>query len=150
MSPSLARLSFNSRVSRHHLTQQTTILPLSAQTTHRKGPEPHKLRALSLFRVLLMCTGYLLLLAAPKGKAQGTGYRAQGKNNKRKLIFSLCLAPYALRLTAWAGKAIETLTGAESRFSIFNKTYVPRPPVPHLLPSLESVYLYLPREWPNS
>jgi hypothetical protein len=33
------------------------------------------------------------LWAAPKGTAQGTR-----KNNKRKLILSLCLAPFALNL----------------------------------------------------
>jgi hypothetical protein len=32
----------------------------------------------------------------PRVKAQGTGHRAQGKNNKRKPILSLCLAPDAL------------------------------------------------------
>jgi hypothetical protein len=34
-----------------------------------------------------------------KGAAQGSRHRAQGKNNNRKLISSLRLAPYALCLT---------------------------------------------------
>jgi hypothetical protein len=33
-----------------------------------------------------------------KGAAQGSRYRAHGKNNNRKTIFSLRLAPYALCL----------------------------------------------------
>jgi hypothetical protein len=33
-------------------------------------------------------------LSCPKETAQGSRYRAQGKNNKRKLILSLCLARY--------------------------------------------------------
>jgi hypothetical protein len=37
-------------------------------------------------------------------RAQGTGHKAK---TIKKLIFSLCLAPYALRHTFWAGKAIE-------------------------------------------
>ena len=40
------------------------------------------------------------LRAAPKGTAQGTGHRAQGKNSKRKLIVSLYLAPCALNLSS--------------------------------------------------
>jgi len=33
-------------------------------------------------------------LGCPKGR--GSRLRAQGKNNKRKFIFSLCLTPYAI------------------------------------------------------
>jgi hypothetical protein len=43
------------------------------------------------------------LSAAAKGTVQGLRHRAQGKNIKRKRIFSLCLVPY----TSSAGKAIE-------------------------------------------
>ena len=46
-------------------------------------------------------------LGSPKRTAQGSRYRPQGKNNKRKLIFSLSLAPYASCLKPLlAGKAI--------------------------------------------
>jgi hypothetical protein len=46
-------------------------------------------------------------LGSPKRTAQGSRYRAQGKNNKRKLILSLGLAPYASCLKPLlAGKAI--------------------------------------------
>ena len=34
--------------------------------------------------------------------AQSLRHRVQGKNNKRKLTLSLCLAPYALRLMPYA------------------------------------------------
>jgi hypothetical protein len=40
-------------------------------------------------------TGFELL---QKGTAQGSRHRAQGKNNKKELILSLCLAPYTLYL----------------------------------------------------
>jgi hypothetical protein len=39
-----------------------------------------------------------IIVAAHQGTAQGLKHRAQGKNNKRSLILSLCLAPYALCL----------------------------------------------------
>jgi|GEM_PF-6416397 hypothetical protein len=55
--------------------------------------DPHRLEWLgSHYRT------HLRLWAATKGTAQGLRHRAQGKNNKRKFIYSLCLAPYALCL----------------------------------------------------
>jgi hypothetical protein len=40
----------------------------------------------------------VILIGRCARQAQGTGHRAQGKKNKRKLIFSLRLAPYASSL----------------------------------------------------
>jgi hypothetical protein len=51
-----------------------------------------------------------IIAASHQGTAQGLRHMAQGKNNKRRLILSLCLAPCASHLmsqTSSAGKAFE-------------------------------------------
>ena len=51
----------------------------------------------------------LVIINAPR-------FVIQGKNNKRKLILSLCLAPYALCLKpSLEGKAIELWPGIEDQ-----------------------------------
>jgi len=72
-------------------------------------------------------------LCCPTRAAQGPRHRAQGENNKKKLILSLCLAPYALRpeplllAKTWTfaplnGVFIEktTITGANHYWSAVN------------------------------
>ena len=55
-------------------------------------------------------------------KVQGTGHRAQGKNNKRKRIVSLYLAPCALCLKSlMQAKPFNVDLALRTRFSIFNK-----------------------------
>ncbi|MGD9036851.1 MAG: hypothetical protein PVF10_09850, partial [Syntrophobacterales bacterium] len=61
-------------------------------------------------------------LQAPQGTAQGSRYKVQGKNNKRRLILSLCLAPYALRLTPLQPvKLFNSDLARTTRFSWLNK-----------------------------
>jgi hypothetical protein len=56
--------------------------------------------------------------AAPKGTAKGSRHRAVSKNNKRKIILSLCLAPRALRHTSQFAEWIRFVTARKNNNSL--------------------------------
>jgi hypothetical protein len=63
------------------------------------------------------------LWAAPKGAALSSRHRAQGKNNKKELILSSCLAPYTLYLKPLLlAKPLNSDLALKTRFSIPNKS----------------------------